>query len=153
VSEEVESFIALARDFCALLERATQLEPNELRTRLVHILPALYLAGAKLPLPDVDADVEHVPLQLDLLVALSKHLGRNDTYWDVYDPTQKGKPMARSVATDLSEIRFDLQQGLLALERGEPIDAVVWEWRFGFEHHWGHHLVDALRAVHWQVAW
>jgi hypothetical protein len=152
VSEEIETFTSLARDFCALLETATELEPDQLRTKLLHVLPALYLAGAKLPKLDVDADVEHVPLELDLLVALSRHLGDNDTYWDVFDPTQKDEPIAGSIAADLSEIRFDLQQGLAALERG-PIEAVVWEWRFGFDHHWGRHLVDALRAIHWQVAW
>jgi hypothetical protein len=153
VSEEIERFVTVARDFCALLETGTALELGELRARLLHSLPALYLAGAKLPNPDVDVEVEHVPLELDLLVALSRHLGDNDTYWDVHDPTQKDKPVAGSLAADLSEIRFDLQQGLLALERGEPVEAVVWEWRFGFENHWGRHLVDALRAIHWQVAW
>jgi hypothetical protein len=153
VSEEIESFTTVARNFCTLLETATELELKELRTRLLHVLPALYLAGAKLPMLDVDADVEHVPLKLDLVVALSRHLGDNDTYWQVLDPTQKEEPIAGSIATDLSEIRFDLQQGLAALERGVPIEAVVWEWRFGFDHHWGEHLVDALRAIHWQIAW
>jgi hypothetical protein len=153
VSEDVERFTAVARDFCALLETATELEFGELRRRLLRILPALYLAGAKLPRLDEDGDVEHVPLKLDVLVALSEHLGANDTYWEVLDPTQREKPIAGSLAADLSEIRFDLQQGLLALERGAPVEAVVWEWRHGFDHHWGRHLVDALRAIHWQVAW
>jgi hypothetical protein len=153
VNEEIEGFAAVARDFCTLLESATGLELTELRTRLLHILPELYLAGARLPRLDVNADVEDVPLKLDLLVALSNHLGDNDTYWEVFDPTQEEKPTAASLAADLSEIRFDLQQDLVALERGEPVEAVVWEWRFGFENHWGRHLVDALRAIHWQAAW
>jgi len=71
VSEEIERFTAVAREFCALLETATQLELGELRTRLLHVLSALHLAGARFPKLDVDADVEHVPLKLDLLVALS----------------------------------------------------------------------------------
>jgi hypothetical protein len=153
VNPDVERFTAVAQNFCTLLETATELELAELRAKLLQALPELYLAATKLPDLFADVDVEHEPLKLDLLVALSKHLGDNDTYWQVFDPTGKDKPSAGSLADDLSEIRFDLQQGLLALERGAPVDAVVWEWRFGFENHWGRHLVDALRAIHWQVAW
>jgi Domain of unknown function (DUF5063) len=153
MSGEIERFTEVAREFCALLETATQLDLREFRTRLLHVLPALYLAGANLPQLDVDADVEHVPLELDLLVALSKHLGDHDGYWEVFDPTQRTKPVKGLLSADLSEIRFDRQQGLLALERGTPLEEVVWEWRFGFENHWGEHLVDALRAIHWQAAW
>ena len=153
MNEDIEGFTAAARDFCGLLETATELGLDELRTRLLHILPKLYLAATKLPKLDSDADIEHVPLELDQLVALARHLVENDTYWEVFDPTRKEKPIAGSLAADLSEIGFDLQQGLLALERGDPVEAVVWEWRFGFEHHWGQHLVDALRAIQWQVAW
>lgn len=93
------------------------------------------------------------PLELDVLVGLAKHLGRNDAYWEVFDPTHKETPVEGSVALDLSEIRFDLQQGLLALERGAPLEAVVWEWRWGLDNHWGNHLVNALRAIHWQAGW
>ena len=44
------------------------------------------------------------------------------------------------------------REGLVALDRGTDIAGVVWEWRAGFDH-WGHHLVDALRALHWQLIW
>jgi hypothetical protein len=153
VKKEVDRFVVLAREFCTLLEAAIQLEPAELRTRLLRVLPELYLAGSELPLPDTDAEYENVTPQLDLLVALSQHLGERDRFWQVFDPTQKAKPLESCLALELSEIRHDLQQGLIALERGAPLDAVVWEWRFGLDAHWGNHLVNALRAIHWQRAW
>jgi uncharacterized protein DUF5063 len=153
VKEEVDRFVVLAREFCTLLETAIQLEPVELRTRLLRVLPALYVAGSELALPDTDAEYEDVTLQLDLLVALSQHLGERDRFWQVFDPTHKAKPLESSLALELSEIRHDLQKGLIALERGAPLEAVLWEWRFGLDAHWGNHLVNALRAVHWQQAW
>jgi hypothetical protein len=153
VNEEVDRFVVLAREFCTLLETATELEPTALRTSLLRVLPALYLSGSELPLPDTDAEYEDVTLQLDLLVALSQHLGERDRFWQVFDPTQKAKPLESSLALELSEIRHDLQKGLIALERGAPLEAVVWEWRFGLDTHWGNHLVNALRAIHWQRAW
>ena len=68
-------------------------------------------------------------------------------------PAWIAKPLESSLALELSEIRHDLQKGLIALERGAPLEAVLWEWRFGLDAHWGNHLVNALRAVHWQQAW
>ena len=153
MSPEVERFIELAREFCGLLETATEREPEEVRLQLLRILPELYLAGGELPLPDTEGEYERVPLGLDLLVGLSKHLGERDRFWEVFDPTQQDEPLESSLAQELSEIRHDLQQGLIALERGAPLDAVVWEWRFGLDSHWGNHLVNALRAIHWQAAW
>jgi len=153
MTPEVERFIDLARGFCALLETATEREPATLRSELLEILPGLYVAGSRLPLLDVDADVPTSSLQLDVLVPLSKYLGGNDRFWEIFDPTQSEKPIEGSLSLELSEIRFDLQQGLVALERGAPLDAVVWEWRWGLENHWGNHLVNALRVIHWQRAW
>ena len=153
MSPEVERFVEVAREFCALLETATEREPAELRSRLLELLPALYLAGGRLPLPDVDADVPSGSLQLDVLVPLTEHLGGNDRFWEVFDPTQEEGPLEGSLALELSEIWFDLQEGLIALEQGVALDAVVWEFRWGLEHHWGNHLVNALRVIHWQRAW
>jgi Domain of unknown function (DUF5063) len=34
------------------------------------------------------------------------------------------------------------------LEAGVSEADVVWEWRFGLEHHWGVHAVDAMAALH-----
>jgi hypothetical protein len=150
--EEAERFAAVAREFSELVDTATEREPADLRERLLRILPALYLAGLDLPFEAPDAEYDDVELQLDF-VRLSKHLGELDRYWEVYDPTEETKPVESFIALDLAEIRNDLQQGLLALERGEPPEAVVWEWRFGLEHHWGDHLVDALRAIHWHRGW
>ena len=152
MKEEAERFAAVAREFCDLLDTATELEPGDLRERLLRILSALYLAGLDLPFEGSDAEYDNVELQLDF-VRLSNHLGENDRYWEVYDPTDKTKPLQGSVALDLGEIRYDLQQGLLALERGEPLEAVVWEGRHGLEYHGGIHLVDGLRAIHWQRGW
>ena len=153
MSDEVERFIAVARAFCSLLESATELELRDLRARLLVALPELYLAGLALPLPETDVEAESVSLKLDLLVGLAQHLGEHDAYWVVFDPTQREAPIQGSLAQDLSEIRFDLQQGLVALDQGALLEAVVWEWRFGLDSHWGNHLVDAFRAIHHQRGW
>ena len=152
MKEEAERFLTLAREFCAFVETAPELEPARLRERLLEVLPSLYLAGLDLPVAETDDEFEDVELQLDF-VRLSNHLGEVDRYWEVFDPTEYTKPLEGSIAADLAEIRHDLERGLLALERGVSLEAVVWEWRWSLENHWGKHLVDALRAIHWRRGW
>lgn len=31
----------------------------------------------------------------------------------------------------------------------DDITDAVWDWTFTFDTHWGFHLVDALRPMHW----
>lgn len=51
---------------------------------------------------------------------------------------------------DLADIYRDLHHGLKLWEVGTS-DAqaeAAWQWRFGFESHWGHHLFRAMLTVH-----
>ena len=52
----------------------------------------------------------------------------------------------------LAAMYRDLRAGLLKWERGEAGEA-LWEWRFGFENHWGKHATGALRALWARAAW
>jgi len=51
---------------------------------------------------------------------------------------------------DLADIYHDLKNGLILwdIHTPEAIDAASWEWRFGYENHWGQHLFDAMRTIH-----
>ena len=31
---------------------------------------------------------------------------------------------------------------------GDLRRAIVWEWRFSYENHWGRHAIGAMRAIH-----
>ena len=72
-----------------------------------------------------------------------------DGYWDVFDPLNEADKESafNSLADDLTDIYLDLKLGLLYYDRGYIIEA-LWEWRFNFDIHWGHHLVGAQRAIH-----
>ena len=47
----------------------------------------------------------------------------------------------------------DLKEPLLMLDRDGPsaLADAVWEWQFEFVAHWGAHVTDALRAIHWAI--
>lgn len=51
---------------------------------------------------------------------------------------------------DLADIYRDLRDGLDLYALGDPdhVAEAAWQWRFGYEHHWGEHLFRALMTVH-----
>jgi Domain of unknown function (DUF5063) len=69
-------------------------------------------------------------------------------YREVFDPYDESidKVVTGSLADDLSDIYVDLRQGEDFWSHG-LFDEAVWQWRFGFESHWGEHATSALRAI------
>lgn len=94
-------------------------------------------------------------VKLQLMRELAAFLGPYDLYWEVYDPAKPegDDKLQVSLADDLSDIYFDLQEGLELWRRGTEGDLrnAVFGWRLGWETHWGAHAVDALRAIHWHL--
>lgn len=86
-----------------------------------------------------------------LAVGLRALFGDRDAYRTTWAPYGAESPTAGhgSLADDLAGVWRDLRDGLDALAAGTASEAdVLWEWRFGFEHHWGRHAVEATRALH-----
>jgi hypothetical protein len=57
---------------------------------------------------------------------------------------------AGTLPDDIASIYWDIRRGLVLWNLGTP-DAQAesaWEWRFGYEHHWGDHLFRAVTTVH-----
>jgi hypothetical protein len=71
-----------------------------------------------------------------------------DTYGSVFDPLAipPEEPVLGSLADDIADIYRDVVNGLRQYQAGHRT-AAAWEWRFGFENHWGHHAADAMRAL------
>jgi hypothetical protein len=141
------AFADHVRRYCAFIERAASV-PLESRVRAARAhLAELVRAACDLPIGDVDdADVDaevHDPPGWP-------GMGEREIYWEVFDPYDFASiaSVAGSLTDDLLDVYRDLRRGLLSYEAGR-VGAAVWEWRFLFEHHWGEHAVDALRALHW----
>lgn len=137
-----------------------------LLTELEGALPELY--AAVLALPELEPSDEPWPAERDgheqlraRFHDLRAALGPYDLYREIFDPAALAEPggaidggadpVVASLADDLSDIWWDLTAGLRRwgpASEQERLD-VVWCWRESFAMHWGQHLVDALRAVHW----
>jgi hypothetical protein len=76
-----------------------------------------------------------------------------DVIW-LIDP--EGGPDQEAMCTfatsELAEIAADLTRVLWAFESGSEADA-IWEFRFGYQAHWGDHLHRVRHYLHGLAAW
>lgn len=141
--DPVVGFLELVREFCAFIETAAQVDARERILRARVQVAELVHAACRLPSgdadgPDVDQEVS-TPTDWP-------GFGDLDVYHEVFDPYVDEPPVCGSLSDDLLDIYRDLKRGLVAYDAGQ-VGAAVWEWRFHFDHHWGDHAVDALRAL------
>ncbi len=153
------AFAAVAGTYCRVVEGRSASAPAGFLAELQLAIPAVYAAGARLPMIEPAEEGDDSPgstdAKMELLLDLEKWLGPYNRYWEVYDPAKPegDEKLLVSLADDLSDIYFDLHEGLGIWGRGTESDMrnAVFEWRLGWETHWGAHAVDALRAIHWHL--
>jgi len=167
-SPALQAFAHIAREFCQTVDRRASLDTDDFLGAVHILLPRLYAAGLSLPDTGVlflddeedeeDGQYEAPPPNPDragydewrqLYHSLQELIGDHDSYREVFDPYEpltEGE-VTGSLADDLADTYRDLRAGLAAWDRGDSGNA-LWEWRFGFECHWGEHVTGALRALH-----
>jgi hypothetical protein len=154
----IESFVIVAREFCALVERDR--EPNSwifAQKCLVSLL-RLYEKALHLPSAEVASGYEFVE-RIDthfwtvVMTGVSQKLAQ-DYYWMIHESFEPfGQPAPEAVigqlSDDLADIWRDVKTGLQELDRGgeDAVNAAVWCWRFRLETHWGTHASTAIVAL------
>ncbi len=147
----VEEFAKLALEYIHLVEKVPDLKAHQFLVECSVLLPKLY-AGAQI-LPDIWAIGEYEDAQVETpFGVISDKLGKYDFYHDVYDPVFDEDIQYHPISEDLAEIYVDLKRQILKFELGgdHRIEA-IWNWRFGFQMHWGNHLLGAMRPMHWLI--
>ena len=149
VTETLTEMVGAAESYCQLIDRTGEAQDEWLES-LFSLMPRLHLAvtelaacdNGDLPLPDVDLDQ-----RFELYSRLCKVLGDRDSYWLEFDASPEEMHMSGSLADDLTDIYFDLQQGLQLLDEAWPQQAAQ-VWQSSYRMHWGQHLVDAERHLY-----
>jgi hypothetical protein len=158
-------FARCAERYCAFLEQEPFPDKAAFLPGVTGLLAELYAAGLVLltlrpsderlsiqrEVPEQAADVRQ-KMRRRIEDALSEH----SLYWEVFDPFHADELSAQTLDDDLVDIYHDIKGWLLVFQSDSTgtsaddgvMDDVLWHWRFGFIHHWGDHLVDALRALH-----
>ena len=90
----------------------------------------------------VDSQIRKLLVARPMSLAARKiKIGTFDTYWTIFDFTEKQEPVQGSLAGDISEIYFDLKECLNLKENGVARSDVLFDWRLAFRSHWGRHLL------------
>jgi len=154
-----EDFAATASEFCELVDRHADYTVPEFVRALDRALADLLYRGSLLKWPDCRSNRAESAVTLEVereqSEALNDYLGDHSGYTLVFDPADPGdhEVISSRVGTDLAEIYRDLKTKRMRGPGGRIRAAVVWDWRFGFESHWGLHALDALKVVHALIAW
>jgi len=149
----VTRFREVARDFCALVDDHLSYSAPAFLRRLQTVLPNLSSAALALPAIKRPGELDnphHYSGWKRLFDALSEQLAPYTIYREVFDPYKAEEPVNGSLADDLADLYWDIGPGLSRWDAADPATrrGIVWNWRFGYESHWGQHLVDAMRAIH-----
>ena len=140
-------------EFHSNLDSIDTIEHDVFLAVLSHRLAELYSSALDLPAVEADTtDIDHTPFPADkgeeLWHALKRKFEPLDSYWVIFDSTEKAPAVQGTLAGDISEIYSDLKHDI-DLEQQDVSQAdSLWELRFSFRSHWGKHLLDALVAIH-----
>ena len=165
-------FLNAARHFVKLLENGG-LNQETFYKESHKALSELYRTALELETVDLihsGPESEFDEIDKDELRKMNKNLisnlGKDSFYWEVFDPTyteENGKPGQGWKITDkeptqgwlvddFADIYADLKEELTKIDRigtDESIEDALWQLKFGFNHHWGNHCIDAMRALHY----
>jgi hypothetical protein len=162
--EALRGFADAALEYCRWVKaapsepRAEMLQAQRLLTALLHHvlqLPASDWQNLK-PASDEAGTIsgateEHLKERHSLYSAATERFADLpvNVYWLIFDPLDEAdlQPVAGTLGDDLADIYCDLVEGLEHFRVGD-LDEALWEWRFGYDTHWGNHLFEALRVIH-----
>ena len=144
MNKNISDFYLIAKKLCCFLtgEKASKGDIRFILTTLMEIYSAAFL------LPDYTPETEYPSVNdSEGVTPLRIHLDFQTTYWEVFDPIEEQESVCSDLIDDFTDIFNDLQRGICEYDAGR-IGNAVFEWKFGFNNHWGQHVVDAIRALH-----
>lgn len=146
--ESVVPFVEAAKSYVDMIESRPPDSTDFLRSVEG---PLARLVASAIELPDAEPTLsEPAPRDTRVPEGLLELIGDADIYWDIFDPAKtlvEPEVGAGSLTDDLGDVYLDLKRGLALWDRALAADA-VWEWKFGFQTHWGLHAIRALRVIH-----
>lgn len=142
-----------AQAYCDFIDAWRAGNVSKPYVELLQLLSNLAKSGVSIPfdMPEKDVDqVERIQWEIiwaeihEVTSAASSALMRE------HADNENAKTRAFMLWDDLADIYRDLRHGLDLFNLGgtDAVAEATWEWRFGYENHWGAHLFRALTTVH-----
>lgn len=159
-SKNVVEFVAVANEYCQLVERVSHFSPEQLLVTVQKMLPLIYLKASLLPETDkfMDEEIEKFVTEYEYNILLQKWisiLGEDDNFREVFDPEiQFGQEnVTASISENLLDIYQDLKDFISSYQFGneEVMNDALFNCIMNFRSYWGQRLVNVLRAIHMLV--
>jgi hypothetical protein len=151
-------FVAVALEFCALLETTSKHTLFSFTDKAVKILPLLYLKATLLP-EVAEPEEEDEPEQFiteqtyeAVRYHLANLLGEYDAYLETFHPDiqYSDTPVAATISESLADVYQDLGNfaALFRQENEQVMEQALFACEENFRFYWGQTLLNALKALH-----
>jgi hypothetical protein len=155
--DAIHRFARSAEAFCAFMESQEPFADKAFVEGCAAALAALYHDVLALPDQWDETCQESDQISVDSAQVRTKihaHLQRRDSYSGYFDPYDETSGRFPLLSDDLGDVYEDVRSGLESYRQNTQctIQDAVFDWKFGFETHWGRHLVSALTALHAIIA-
>ncbi len=156
-SKGVIEFVAVSTEYCRFIEQIKTASKSNFVNISQKILPLLYLKTVTLP--DFENNFEQFNEKFVTESdweyyrnKIAEKLGENETFMDVYDPTNylTGEAINVSVSECFTDIYQDLKNFTMNYKIGtiEAMNDSLWECKNNFEQYWGSRLLVLLTEIH-----
>ncbi len=173
---DVQRFVAVAEEFCGIIENVSRIKKPYFLERMDELLPLAYSLAPRLPYPfdpdpedpdigDEDYDPtkphprplamtfpESTKLQRRQRDRIGKKLGTHRRFHFVYDPVDSSdnEIIGADLADILADVYVDLKQPLILYGRPSDVEKAwaVLDWRLGVDGGWGRDVAEALLPIH-----
>ncbi|MDO4511519.1 MAG: DUF5063 domain-containing protein [Bacteroidales bacterium] len=157
LSPNIISFIALANEYCQMLENAESATRKELLAEVLKILPRIYIIAGDLvecqyyPEHEIGAYLTE-PVYDQVRDVLCRILGEEDCYLEVFVEEMKYSdvPIACNISENLADL-YQVFYNYVASVKDVPTEVQIeltGICKSDFHLYWGQTLCNVLRAVH-----
>jgi hypothetical protein len=160
-NDTVQQTLKISEKYCDFMEyvRLNEISQEDFINKLHLLLSDLYQQSIRLP--KIELIIEKEPKEIDLKKQepilgnrLTEILGKFANYSEAFDPMiieDKENYLHGWLVDDLTDIYNDLYRIIekIKINTDEYIQDGLWDLKFGLGTHWGHHLIDALRFIHY----
>ena len=156
-NKNVLDFVAVAVQFCAILEKDEVQPRAEWIDNMLKLLPLLYVKASLLPetwlvedeeLPTFVKEGDYMRVGNQVVTIM----GEDDTYLDVFMDEMKysDTPLSAFVSENMADIYQDIRNfvSVYQFELTDQMNDAVFECTRTFREYWGQKLVNILRPLH-----
>ena|SRR5690554_422618 len=155
--KNVIDFVTVSVEFCAILEGEEDLQRVDWISKMLKILPLLYLKASLLPetVASIEEEPEIFVQQKDysrIENRVSGIMGEEDIYLDVFIDEMKysDRPISAFVSENIADIYQDLRNfiSVYQFELTDQMQSAINICYSNFRSYWGQKLVNVLRPLH-----